>query len=324
MEKRAVSVKDLIRVVSIIHDIDVDKYFREVEFRSVGGELKHITLERGLTGQNALKELLRAGATIPRGPTKELMEALSAEPDRIRRVTGYTGWHGSSFVLPDMTIGPDAETLGYRQEESAEKQQHVAGSLEDWRAALKLPCRASSYIMFGTALGYAGPLLRLIGQDEGAIFYQRGESSTGKTLSELGGESVIGRAVRDELLTHDVTERALEEAAAARNDLFLTIDELDRYPGSEAELRKHVRTSAHKLTGGGGRQRSAKATQDASLANLHWLLYSLWSGERPLDDRFLGEARQRGEMVRLVEIPVPGRKKRGVFDRMEGIEAFDR
>jgi putative DNA primase/helicase len=320
MEKRAVSVKDLIRVVSIIHDIDVEKYFIEVEFRNVGGELKRITLERGLTGQNALKELLRAGATIPRGPTKELAEALGEEPDRIKRVTGYTGWHGSSFVLADMTIGPDAETLEYRQCESGKNQQHVGGSLEAWCSELKLPCRASSYIMFGTALGFAGPLLRLIGQDEGAIFYLRGESSTGKSLSELGGESVIQRAVREELLTHDITERAVEEAAAARNDLFLTIDELDRHPGSGAELRRHVRTSAHKLTGGGGRTRSARATQDASLANLHWLLNSLWSGECPLDDRFLGEARRRGEMVRLVEIPVPRRKKRGVFDRMEGIE----
>jgi putative DNA primase/helicase len=320
MEKRTLSVKDLIQVVSIVHDIDVDKYFIEVEFHNVGGELKRITLERGLTGQNALKDLLRAGATIPPGPTKDLLEALSAEPNRIKRVTGYTGWHGSSFVLPDMTIGPDAETLEYRRAESGKKQQHVGGTLEAWRAELKLPCRASSYITFGTAVGFAGPLLRLIAQDEGAIFYLRGESSTGKSLSELAGESVIERAVREELLTHDISERGLEEAAAARNDLFVPIDELDRYPGSGAEFRKHVRTSAHKLTGGGGRQRSARATQDALLANLHWLLNSLWSGECPLDDRFLGEARRRGEMVRLVEIPVPTRRKGGVFDRMEGIE----
>jgi hypothetical protein len=121
-------------------------------------------------------------------------------------------------------------------------------------------------------------------------------------------------------LTHDVTPRALEEAAAAHNDLLLVIDELDRHHDSEAEVRKHVRTLAHILAGGGGRRRSAKATQDASLANLRWRLYSMWSGEYPLDSRFLGEARKRGEVVRLAEIPVPGVKKGGVFDRMEGVE----
>jgi hypothetical protein len=253
MEKR-VSVKDLIRVVSIVHDIDVDRDFIEVEFRNVGGGLNRITLERGLTGPNALKELLRAGATIPPGPIKELIEALSAEPDRIKRVTAYTGWHGSSFVLPDVTIGPDAETLEYRQREAAEQQQHVGGSLEDWRSELKLPCRASSYIMFGTALGYAGPLLRLIGQDEGAIFYQCGESSTGKSLSELGGESVIKRAVRDELLTHDITERALEEAAVARNDLLLISMSLTAFRDLK---RSFASMSAHQPT-------SLRAAVDAS------------------------------------------------------------
>jgi hypothetical protein len=263
---------------------------------------------------------LDEGATIPRSATKELLEVLGAEPGLIRQVTSYTGWHGSSFVLPDMTIGPDAETLKHRQTEADQKVQHVAGTLEDWRSGLKLPCLASSYMTIGTASGFAGPLPQLLGQDEGAIFYLCGESSTGKTLSELGGQSVIERAVRGELLTHDVSPRALEEAAAARNDLFLVIDELDRYSGSEAELRKHVRELAHKLAGGGGRRRSAKATQDASLMNLNWRLFSMWSGEHPLDDRFLGEARKRGEMVRLVEIPVPKPKKGGIFDRMASVE----
>lgn len=46
----------------------------------------------------------------------------------------------------------------------------------------------------------------------------------------------------------------------------------------------------------------------------------MWSGEHPLDDRFLGEARKRGEMVRLIEIPVPKPKKGGIFDRMASVE----
>ena len=46
----------------------------------------------------------------------------------------------------------------------------------------------------------------------------------------------------------------------------------------------------------------------------------MWSGEHPLDGRFLGEARKRGEMVRLIEIPVPKPKKGGIFDRMAGVE----
>ena len=80
------------------------------------------------------------------------------------------------------------------------------GSLDGWRDGLKDPCRASSYLTFGIGLAFAGPLLHLVGQDEGAIFYLAGESSTGKTLTELAAQSVIERAVRGELLTHDATQ----------------------------------------------------------------------------------------------------------------------
>jgi Domain of unknown function (DUF927) len=129
MEKKAVSVKDLIRVVSIIHDIDVGKYFIEVEFRSVEGKLERTTLQRGLTGPRALEELLMEGAAIPSGTAKELFDVLSAESDQVRRVTSRTGWHGLSFVLPDMTIGLGAETLEYRQREAAQQEQQVGGML---------------------------------------------------------------------------------------------------------------------------------------------------------------------------------------------------
>jgi hypothetical protein len=47
---------------------------------------------------------------------------------------------------------------------------------------------------------------------------------------------------------------------------------------------------------------------------------SLWSGEYSLDPDFLGEARARGEKVRLIEITVPTRDKNGIFDRLNAVE----
>jgi putative DNA primase/helicase len=324
MDNSKVKVADLIRVVSTIHNIDEDKYFVEVEFRDVRGNLARTLLARGLIrpGSNVLEQLLNRGANFPsrQGAGAELLEVLSGGSGPINRITSRVGWHDLSFVLPDVTIGPDAGTLKYRHGEPCLDEQHVAGTLNDWRNQLRTPCLASSYLTFGVGLGFAGPVLQLIGQDEGVSFYLSGQSSTGKTLSELGAVSVIELALRTKLLTHDVTPRKLEEAAAAHNDLALVIDEIDRSSGSEAELRKHVRELGHKLAGGVGRQRSARATQDTSLANLCWRLFSLWSGEYPLDDCFLGKVRRRGEIVRLIEIPVPKRKSGGIFDRMESAE----
>ena len=191
------------------------------------------------------------------------------------------------------------------------------GSLNGWLDGLTDPCCASSYLTFGIGLAFAGPLLHFVGQDEGAIFYLVGESSTGKTLTELAGISAIEAAARDSLLTHDATDRAIEEDCTAHNDLLQIIDEISRMTGSQAECRTKVRRLAHKITGGGGSRRSAKARQDADLADLRWRLTCLWSGEYSLGTEFLGAARARGELVRLIEIPIPKPGADGVFDQIE-------
>jgi putative DNA primase/helicase len=255
------------------------------------------------------------------GAGAQLASLLSVVPDRTYRIIGKTGWHGKSFVLRDVTIGPDADTLIHASRKSSKPfELPIQGSLDGWLDGLKVPCRASSYLTFGIALAFAGPLLHLVGQDEGAIFYLAGESSTGKTLTELAAQSVIERAVRRELLTHDTTNRAIEEACAAHNDLMLAIEEIARMTGSQTELRKKFRELAHKIVGGGGSRRSAKAKQDPDLADLRWRLMSLWSGENALDPEFLGGARERGELVRLIEISVPKRAKNGIFDRVNSVE----
>jgi putative DNA primase/helicase len=111
-------------------------------------------------------------------------------------------------LLPDVTIGPDADTLVHASRKTAMPLgAQTQGSLDAWLNGLKGPCRASSHLTFGIAVAFAGPLLHLVGQDEGAIFYLAGESSTGKTLTELAAQSVIERAVRKAFVTHDVTNR---------------------------------------------------------------------------------------------------------------------
>jgi putative DNA primase/helicase len=324
MKKKALDFGDCVRVVANVHDLDINRYSIEVEFRDIKGNWSHDILPRNIirSGGDALDELLGRGAVLPTGPGAgaQLANLLSVVPDRTYRITSKTGWHEKSFVLLDVTIGPDADTLVHSEKKSAPTDPCTQGNLDGWLDGLREPCRASSYLTFGIGLAFAGPLLHLVGQDEGAIFYLAGESSTGKTLTELAGQSVIERATRDLLVTHDSTSRSIEEHCAAHNDLMLVIEEIARMAGSEAERRKKVRELAHKIVGGGGSRRSAKAKQDADLADLRWRVMSLWSGENSLDPEFLGRARQRGELVRLIEIPVPKRDKNGIFDRVSSVK----
>ena len=324
MKRTPVDFTDRIRVVANVHDLGTNKYSIELEYRDVNGNWSHVILPRSIirSGVNASNELLDRGANIPTGPGAgaQLAHLLSATPDRTYRITGKTGWHGKSFVLPNITIGPDTDTLLHASRKSGEPVQPATkGSLDRWLHGLKEPCRASSYLTFGIGLAFAAPLLHLVGQDEGAIFYLAGESTTGKTLTELAGLSAIEHAVRDSLLDHEATDRRIEEDCAAHNDLLQVIDEISRMTGSQAECRGKVRRLAHKITGGGGSRRSAKARQDTDLADLRWRVTCLWSGEYSLGAEFLGEVRSRGELVRLIEIPVP-KPEAGIFDRLGSVQ----
>jgi hypothetical protein len=324
MKKTNLDFSDRIRVVANVHNLDTNRYSVELKFRNTKGEWSTVTLPRRITssGHGALQELLDLGAKIPtgRGASAGLAEVIGIVPERTYQTTAKTGWVGRSFVLRDVTIGPDADTLIHASRKSPSPPEPATqGNLDRWLDGLREPCRASSYLTFAIGLAFAGPLRHLVGQDEGAIFYLRGESSTGKTLTELAGLSTVERATRDSLLTHDATDRRIEEDCAAHNDLLQVIDEISRENSSQAECRAKVRRLAHKIAGGGGSRRSAKARQDSDLADLHWRLSCLWSGEHSLGVEFLGDVRTRGELVRLIEIPVP-EPEDGIFDRLHSVQ----
>jgi putative DNA primase/helicase len=325
MKKPPLDFTDRVRVAANVRDLDTNRYLIELEFRDINGNWSHAFLPRSIirSGVNASNELLDRGANIPTGAGAgaQLANLLGVIPDRTYRITGKTGWHDKSFVLPDITIGPDADTLLHASRKASEPVQPATkGSLDGWLDGLKEPCRASSYLTFGIAAAFAAPLGHLVGQDEGAIFYLAGDSSTGKTLTELTALSAIERAVRDSLLNHEATDRRIEEDCAAHNDLLQIIDEISRMTGSQAECRAKVRRLAHKITSGGGSRRSKKARQDPDLADLRWRVTCLWSGEYSLGAEFLGDVRSRGELVRLIEIPVPEPKANGIFDRLSAVQ----
>ena len=180
-----------VRVIATVQDIDDGKYFIEVEYPVVGGELRRCLLPRSImrSASKAFEKLLDLGADLPTAHGSAAMLArnvLNKVPERSYRITNRTGWHGKSFVLIDMTLGRDADTLMHRSRiSSSPGDPQVKGSHKEWRSALREPCLASSYLTFGIALAFAGPLLELVGRGEGASYYLFGESSTGKTLSEL-------------------------------------------------------------------------------------------------------------------------------------------
>jgi putative DNA primase/helicase len=180
MQKTPLKLADCVRVLANVHDLDSNRYFVELEFRNTKDEQARAMLPRRITssGYGALKELLDVGAKLPTGPGAgaELGSLLSVVPERTYEITGKTGWHDKLFVFPDITIGRDADTLVHASKKSGKSLEPLTqGNLQSWLDGLKDPCRASSYLTFCIGVAFAGPLLHLVGQDEGAIFYLAGE-----------------------------------------------------------------------------------------------------------------------------------------------------
>jgi putative DNA primase/helicase len=151
MKQTPLKLADCIRVVANVHDLDTNRYSVEVAFRDINGDWSNAILPRGIirSGVRALDELLNRGAQLPTGPgaSAQLASLLSAVPERTYRITGRPGWHDKLFVLPDITIGPDADTLIHASRKSGETLPPATqGSLNGWLDGMRDPCRARHLI----------------------------------------------------------------------------------------------------------------------------------------------------------------------------------
>jgi hypothetical protein len=216
-----------------------------------------------------------------------------------------TGWCGRTFVLPEKSIGAERiHFLGVAEAESS------LGSLDAWKDDFEGPCKRSSFLTFGVALGFAGSLIELAGEVEGVVFHLTGPSAAGKSLAELAALSVGGAASRQHFLTHDNSGRGLEERASKANGRVLVIDELARLGGSHAMQRRRLKQIAHVLAGGQGRVISAAVARD-DLKRVNFQIVGMSSGEEPIEG---SPPRSEGERTRLIEIEVPDSGKGGIFD----------
>ncbi|MEX2671310.1 MAG: DUF927 domain-containing protein [Phycisphaeraceae bacterium] len=301
-----------------IIDLDTHQHFLELRFhRQFGprGRIRVPNAERR-NFRLVLRELDNSGALLPasRKEALKLVElVLSDAAPRVRHSTSRVGWvDGDSFVLPSRTVGGRAKSLHHSPNSSVlSTTWSKSGSLEAWRDGLSEPCRRSSYLLFATAVPFAGPLLRLRGETEGAFFNLTGESSTGKTLASRVAQSIITRAHKTDLIPASLTDRALEEIAFGHNDLAVVIDELGNMKGNEQTRREKFRTRAYELSGGRGTVRSKSVHQN--LPSLEWALFGITSWESPLNEL----ARARGEMVRFIDVTIPSRVDAGIFDLIE-------
>ena len=312
---RAHAQKSSVKLVRIVEDLDTRDHFLELRFRHLTGEVRHLKIPRS-QGEKAIYDaLLNAGAKLPldiSNARNAISAAVRVEGVPIVAVTGRTGWHGDCFVLPDRTIGDHPNHLTYWDRSGAEPGEQRAGSIDGWKEGLRQACANSSYLTFAIAVAFAGPLIRKLNRRDGFFFNLAGESSTGKTLASRAARSVIGRADNTGIHTPSVKDRGLEELASRYNDLAIFLDDLGRLKGSKPKIQETLRSFAYGLAGGSGKIRSRVVR--AELPNVTWVIAGLTSWETLLSEI----QRAEGELVRLIDVPVPPRAEGGIFDLVSG------
>lgn len=309
-----------VRVIALVHDLDQGNYLLDLQFRSIDGGNGIVRIPRALIKSpgEIVGQLLDAGAVLP-DEQKEAVQlvqtAARKKPKSRYAITRRSGWHGSSFVTRNGTIGEDQDAIRYAGGTNVDPGFGLcAGAFDEWRAGLEEPCKASTFLTLSLGLAYGGPILDLLGEDEGAIFNFHATSSNGKSLAARALSSIAGRAKKSDLATYDITDRGVEELCHAHNDGTVGFDEEGRSKGGKGQRRERVRSIAFMVPSGRGMIRSEKVARTSDLANHTWRVLAMSSGEKPLEDA--ATPRAAGEQLRHIDIKVPHPRSGGIFDRL--------
>lgn len=249
-------------------------------------------------------------ATNPRARNLLTQHIQTRQPGAFAVCTDKTGWHGRSFVLPHETIGEGSERVVFQSESAQENTFRVRGSSEKWRDRVSLLCAGNSRLVLAVAAAFAGPTLRLAGM-EGGGFHMRGDSSTGKSTTQVVAASVYGNPDRFKQ-SWKATDNALEGVAAQHNDCLLILDEIGEVDP------KLIGDIAYMLAGGFGKARAARTGVPRPRQTWRVLFFS--TGEKSLYDHMqeAGKRTRAGQENRMADIPADAGKGMGVFEDLHG------
>jgi len=269
-------------------------------------------------GREYRERLLELGLVISPGrKARILLESyLNTKPEKKALCVTKQGWHNAAFVLPDETIGENAEPI-YLQTVSANHLFRQSGTVEDWRENVGRYCARNSRLVLAVSIAFAAPLLEPL-QGESGGWHLTSQSSKGKTTALYVGGSVHGGGGDKGFIRRwRATINGLETVAATHNDSFLCLDEI-------AECKPDdVNEAAYMLANGQGKARQSRV--GALRHTLEWRLVFLSSGELSIADHIAqsGKRVRAGQEVRVINLPADAEKGFGLFEELHGFASAD-
>jgi uncharacterized protein (DUF927 family) len=316
-----------IKKVARVRDKATGDYFEIIEFPVSNTERSRIELPpSAVVDGSAFERRLRdAGAILPKHNTRDFLRAVAHRKAPLELVyEAQTGWTEDRklFVLNDGVIGKSKQrilgvNLG-RAADDASGRLSVAGDWKRWRSTVGKVARLSSILMCSVCTAFAAPLLSLAGCQSFMICIV-GPSRSGKSIATLAAGSVIGIGKASDLVTWNITDARLEQRLSGFNDCVFPIDDLMALRDQKDRDRYlRIQAIAYKLAQGWATARHDSFTQGRGGNHAGWRTIALTSNEVSIRDlaRKVGLERQRGEAIRLIDLPAFDEGQDHIFDRM--------
>ncbi|MEH6460383.1 DUF927 domain-containing protein [Chitinimonas sp. JJ19] len=293
---------------------DSGEHYRILSWQSRGNRAPQThALPLGSIGERSSWAMLRAHG-LALATNRRALEQLAAwlqtgGSDTMHHVTERGGWIHGAYVLPSgEIIGTPSMPVFYLGDQSHAGAYQVKGQADAWRDSVAKLAQGNTRPILAIGAALAAPLLGLVGLESGG-FHLYGPSGCGKTTSANVGASVWGLP-REQLLNWDATAIALANAAAARNDGLMLLDEMGQ--GSP----EAVSMAAYRLFNGTGKMQGAKEGGNRDM--LRWRVLVLSTGEIDLAAFMQGGGKRTraGQEVRLASMPADAGKGLGAFETL--------
>ena len=213
-------------------------------------------------------------------------------------ITNVTGWLNGAYLLPNgEIIGTPSKPIYFTDKSSSSLGYTTSGTLADWQREIAQNVRGNISMMLGVAVALAAPMLSLLNNDSFGV-HLFGNSGKGKTTILNIANSIYGRP-RELKLSWCSTDVAMKNEAAARNDGFLTLDEI-----GQAREAKYLESIAYDLFNEVDKTRGRKEGGNQQIKR--WKVTALSTGEKDLETQLRIKAVKvhAGQLVRLLNVPL--------------------
>lgn len=308
-----------LKVIAFTRDVKSNEWGRWLEWKDLSNVTHFWAMPMELLasdGCEVWRELMRQGMLMnnSRFARDRLRDYLQmSEPSQHALCVDRIGWHGNTFVLPNLSIGDTERLTIFQNPYGLEPPFSQSGTLDDWKKNIGQPSRGNSRLILSISMAFAGALLEPTNEESGGI-HLRGSSSIGKSTALNAASSVWGVPSKYRRQWR-ATTNGLEGVALVYNDGLLILDELGQCEPRDAG------NSVYMLSNQQGKTRANKT----GIARLpaSWRLLILSSGEVSLAS-VMNQAGQRinaGQESRLADVTADAGANMGLFEQLHGTDS---